>query len=170
MVAGRNPGMKSKAAIGSHPIHPIIVPIPIGAFFLALIGDVLFTANPEDPFWYQFSHACIGVGVVFALIAAIFGAIDYFEVKMSAAAFRVATWHALLNLTVVGLYGTSLFLRRNEAAVEEGPWTLAASLSTLGFLILGVSGWLGGKLAYEHRVGVVENPEVTGADLRRAAS
>lgn len=31
--------MRSKAAIGNHPIHPMIVPIPIGAFTLALLGD-----------------------------------------------------------------------------------------------------------------------------------
>ena len=41
--------MKSKAAIGTHPIHPMIVPIPIGAFFLAqpsqvwqVLGSLLF--------------------------------------------------------------------------------------------------------------------------------
>jgi hypothetical protein len=46
--------MKSKAAIGSHPIHPLLVPIPIGAFFLALVGDVMRMATPEDRFWYDF--------------------------------------------------------------------------------------------------------------------
>ena len=28
--------MKSKASLGNHPIHPMLVPIPIGAFFIAL--------------------------------------------------------------------------------------------------------------------------------------
>jgi uncharacterized membrane protein len=31
--------MRSKAAVGKHPIHPALVPIPIGAFALTLIGD-----------------------------------------------------------------------------------------------------------------------------------
>ncbi len=41
--------MKSKAAIGNHPIHPMIVPIPIGAFFFAYehrVGVVEAEAQP----------------------------------------------------------------------------------------------------------------------------
>jgi uncharacterized membrane protein len=163
--------MRSRAAIGNHPIHPMIVPIPIGAFTLALLGDILHTVSPEDPFWYEFSYACIGVGVLFALFAAVAGAIDYFGVRMSAKAFRIATVHALLNLTVVALYGVSLLLRRNDAAMGEDRWPYAFGLAALGFVLLGVSGWLGGKLAYEHRVGVIEAPESPqDARTARAAS
>lgn len=165
--------MKSKAAIGNHPIHPMIVPIPIGAFTLALLGDILHTVSPEDPFWYEFSYACIGVGVLFALIAAVVGAIDYFGVRMSSKAFRIATAHALLNVTLVVLYGASFLLRRNGAAMAEERWPVALALAVLGFVLLGASGWLGGKLAYEHRVGVVEQRDVapaTNANKARAAS
>lgn len=164
--------MKSKAAIGNHPIHPMIVPIPIGAFALALLGDVLHTVSPEDPFWYEFSYACIGVGVLFALLAAVAGAIDYFGVRMSAKAFRTATIHGLLNLAVVILYGISFLLRRNEGAMPADRWPLALGLAALGFVLLGMSGWQGGKLAYEHRVGMIEPAENPPADARktRAAS
>jgi uncharacterized membrane protein len=88
--------MRSKAAIGTHPIHPMIVPLPIGAFFLALVGDILHLSG-RDPFWYRFAGFCIAIGVVTALLAAVFGAIEYFGVKMSAAGARVATWHAILH-------------------------------------------------------------------------
>jgi uncharacterized membrane protein len=37
--------MKSKAAIGNHPIHPTLVPIPIGAFSLAILGDIMRTVS-----------------------------------------------------------------------------------------------------------------------------
>lgn len=162
--------MKSKAAIGNHPIHPMIVPIPIGAFTLALLGDILHTLGPEDPFWYGFSYACIGIGVLFALFAAAVGAVDYFGVRMSSKAFRIATVHALLNLGVVVLYGISFLLRRHEAALTEGRWPFAMGLALLGFGLLGVSGWLGGKLAYEHRVGVIETSESSPADTRKASA
>lgn len=160
--------MKSKAAIGNHPIHPMLVPIPIGAFALALLGDILHTVSPEDPFWYGFSYACTGVGVLFALFAAAAGAVDYFGLRMSSKAFRTATLHALLNLAVVVLYGTSFLLRRNEAAMTEDRWPVAMGLAVLGFGLLGVSGWLGGKLAYEHRVGVIEPADSSAADARKA--
>jgi uncharacterized membrane protein len=164
--------MKSKAAIGAHPIHPMLVPIPIGAFFVALIGDILHTARPEDPFWYDLSFTCIGIGLVFALTAAVFGAIDYLGLRMSARAFRLATWHAVLNATLSILYAGSFLLRRHNAAMAPGRWPTAMGLAVAAFALLGVSGWLGGKLAYEHRVGVLDEPPAPAAreDSARAAS
>ncbi len=162
--------MKSKAALGNHPIHPILVPIPIGAFVIALVGDLLHTASPRDPFWHDLSFTCIGIGLLFAVLAAVFGAIDYLGVRMSSRAFRLATWHAVINVSACALYATSFFLRRNAAAFPSR-WPVAFTLSILGFALLAVGGWFGGKLAYEHRVGVIEDaaPPVR-RDRQRAAS
>jgi uncharacterized membrane protein len=162
--------MKSKAAIGTHPIHPMLVPLPIGAFFLALVGDIVHLSG-RDPFWYRFAFVCIGVGVLTALLAAIFGAIEYFGVRMSAAGARIATWHAILNVTVVLLYAISWWLRRNDAALANDRFTAAFGLADDGFVLLGVSGWLGGNLSYHHKVGVVEkkDPEATEIGMREGA-
>ena len=164
--------MRSKAAIGSHPIHPMLVPIPIGAFVVALIGDVLHIARPEDPFWYDLSFTCIGIGLIFALTAAVFGAIDYLGVKMSARAFRLATWHAVLNVTMALAYAASFLLRRHGADPLANRWGLAFGLALAGFTLVCVSGWIGGKLAYEHRVGVLDAPPAPSAreSAVRAAS
>jgi uncharacterized membrane protein len=155
--------MKSKAAIGNHPIHPMLVPIPIGAFFIALVGDILHTARPQDPFWYDLSFTCIGIGLIFALTAAVFGAIDYLGVRMSGQAFRLASVHAILNIALSLLYAVSFLLRRHNAAMAPGRWPAAMGLAVFAFLLLGVSGWIGGKLAYEHRVGVVDGPATHNA-------
>lgn len=159
--------MKSKAAIRSHPIHPMLVPIPVGAFFLAFVGDLMHMATPEDRFWYDFSFTCIGIGIAFAAIAAAAGVVDYIGIKMSGPAFRTATAHALLNVCVVALYLVSFLLRRNAAALLDRRWPAALVLSLFGLGTLGVSGWLGGKLAYHHRIGVEEGPEATAASSRR---
>ena len=111
--------MKSRAAIGNHPLHPILVPIPIGAFAIAFIGDVLHVASPRDPFWYDLSFTCMGIGLIFAVLAAAAGAVDYLGVRMSARAFRLATRHALLNVTATGLYAASFLLRRNAGAGSD---------------------------------------------------
>jgi len=147
--------MRSRAAIGSHPIHPMLVPLPIGAFFLALIGDIAYSGGNAG-FWYDLSYVCIAVGILTALLAAVAGAIDYFSVKMSGRAFRLATWHGVLNVVMVILYTTSFLLRRPGAAATGSRWAVASALGFVGFGVLAVTGWLGGSIAHEHRVGVIE--------------
>ena len=147
--------MKSRAAIGNHPIHPALVCLPIGAFFLAFVGDIVHAVGGSD-FWYSLSYACIGIGVLVALAAAVFGFIDYFGVRMSRPAGRLATIHMLLNLTVVAIYVVTFLLRRNGGALHTPRWPLAFILELVAFGTLGVSGWIGGNLSYEHKVGVIE--------------
>jgi uncharacterized membrane protein len=160
--------MKSKAAIGNHPIHPMLVPLPIGAFSLVLVGDIAH-ASTRDPFWYRFSTVAIGFGVTFALFAAAAGAVDYLRVEMGRRAQGLATWHAIAAVLAVGLYGASAVLRQSGAGVLTSRWWMAAGLSTAGFLLLAGAGWLGGKLAYEERVGVVEPPEAPGPTIDETA-
>jgi uncharacterized membrane protein len=161
--------VKSRAAIGNHPLHPALVTLPIGSFFLVLVADVLHIAKGNG-FWYEVAEFAIGVGVVTALFAAIFGFIDFFGVTMSQAGWRLAKWHMGLNLTAVALYAVSFLLRRHHAALGTGRWPAAFGLEILPFLLLGISGWLGGKMSFEHKVGVVEtaDPEATELGLKEA--
>ena len=161
--------MKSRAAIGNHPLHPAIVPLPIGCFFLAFVADVLY-ASTKNVFWYDVAFFALAVGIVTALCAAVLGFIDFFGVKMSTAGWRLAKWHMSLNLTAVVLYTVGCLIRRDHAAADTDRWPLAFGLEVVPFLILGASGWLGGKMSYEHKVGVVENadPEATEIGMREA--
>ena len=43
----------------------------------------------------------------------------------------------------------------------------AFAASTLAFAILGASGWLGGELAFKHKVGVVETADPEATELGR---
>ncbi|HWZ84567.1 MAG TPA: DUF2231 domain-containing protein [Thermoanaerobaculia bacterium] len=158
--------MKSKAAIAGHPIHAMLVHIPIGAFFLSFLGDLLHTARPEDPYWYSFSYSCIGIGLLFAVASAIAGSIDYLCVRMSAAAFRTATKHLLSSVAVGVTYLLSFLLRRNDAAFVPERWAAVLALSVLGLVLLGVTEWLGGKLVYEYRVGVAEPADLETPAVR----
>lgn len=149
--------MRSRAAIANHPLHPVLVTVPIGAFLVALVGDVAFALGGERV-WFEVSRASIGIGILFAIAAAVAGAVDYFSVSMSAKAFRTATRHALLNLAVVALYTVSFLLRHHEGATTGSRWLAAAAIAFVALALLAVSGWLGGRLVFEHRVGVYEPP------------
>ena len=158
--------MKSRAAIGNHPVHPALVTLPIGAFFLVLVGDIAHARTDTD-FWYAFSSICLGAGIVTALVAAIAGFVDYFGVKMSVAGFRTARIHMFLNLTGVVLYTINWFLRRGNGALHTPRWGLVFGLEVVTFIALGISGWLGGRIAFEHKVGVVENADPEATEIGR---
>jgi uncharacterized membrane protein len=159
--------MRSRAAIANHPLHPAAVAVPIGAFTVALVADLL-TLGGGDPGWSTTARQAIAIGIVGALVAALLGFIDYFRVPMSAAGGRIAKIHMLLNLAAVALYAWSWWLR---SAAGGGTPPLACGVAVVAFLLLGTSGWLGGNLVFKHKVGVVENedPEATAIGQRERA-
>lgn len=139
--------MQGKAVIGGHPIHPMLVALPIGCFVGAAASDVVSVWG-DPSFWPRMSLWLIAFGVAGALLAAVFGFLDYFTAPMSAAVKRTATTHMVLNLLVVAIY-LAAFLVRVHAPVA----TLGYVLSFVGLGVLGVSGWLGGSLSYVDLVG-----------------
>jgi uncharacterized membrane protein len=161
--------MRSRAALGTHPLHPALVPLPIGAFFLAFVADVTHAVT-KNSFFYDAAVFAIGVGIVTALLAAVLGLVDYFGVKMSAAGRRLATIHLCLNVVAVVLYAISWLMRRDHGALDTARWPLAFGLAVVPFLMLGISGWIGGKMSYEHKVGVVEwiDPEAREIGMKES--
>ena len=88
-----------------------------------------------------------------ALIAAIPGFIDLFGAIPAGHPARSIGWrHAILNLVALALFAASVGLRPEPAYITYPAY--AASFA--GLAVLGVSGWLGGTLVYDHRVGVPE--------------
>src|SRR5688572_862675 len=158
--------MRSRAAIGKHPLHPALVALPIGAFTLTVFGDLSHQFTRQI-FWYDFSRWCLLAGVLTALLAAATGLIDYFGVRMSPAGRRLATIHMVLNLTGVALFALSLVLRWNHGALANSRWPLAFGLALIAFAGLGAAGWIGGKLVFEHKVGVVENQDAQATEIGR---
>ncbi len=77
-----------------------------------------------------------------------------------------------MNVTNVALYSVSWWLRRHDAALGTERFVPAMAIAVVAFLLLGVSGWLGGNLSYRHKVGVVEkaDSEATEIGMRESAS
>jgi len=45
--------MRSKLAIAGHPIHPMLVSVPIGLFTWAFVSDIVYVARDHDRMWYD---------------------------------------------------------------------------------------------------------------------
>jgi uncharacterized membrane protein len=143
--------MKTPASIAGHPIHPMLVTVPIGLWIFSLVCDALFVLGAGATHWATVSFWTMLGGIVFAVVAAIPGTIDM--VSLSGAPKKIALTHMALNVTVVLLYAVNFGMRVNGAAIPGVPF----ALSGLAVALLGVSGWLGGHMVYVHRVGVDES-------------
>ncbi len=138
-----------------HPFHPILVTIPIGAWATSLIFDLASHTAGEAEVFVKGAFWLIGVGILGAVMAAVFGLMDLLTIPRGTMAFTTGITHMALNLLAVGVFAAGFAVRREqleEASVGWGP--LALSLVALG--MIGVSGWLGGKLAYRYGVRVAD--------------
>ena len=145
--------MKTPASIKGHPLHAILVAFPIGLLVFSLVCDLLLVAGLGGGDWAVVARCTLAAGIVTALLAALPGFVDY--LSLSGRPRRIATWHMLLNLTVVGVFTVDFLLRLRTDPYDKVP----VAFSAIGVALLAVSGWLGGELVYRHGVGVDERAE-----------
>jgi uncharacterized membrane protein len=145
--------MQGKATIRDHPIHPMLVAFPIGFFGAVLVSDIISIWG-NRAFWPIMATYLIAFGVIGALVAAVFGFIDYFTAPMSREVKRTATTHMILNLIVVVCEAAAFFVR-----IGDPTSVLGYVLTYVGIGLLVVSGWYGGHLVYVGLVGTIERPQ-----------
>src|SRR5436190_18635559 len=102
--------MRSKFSIAGHPIHPMLVAIPIGLFAWALVSDIVYLAQDKDHMWYSIAFWTGIAAIASALVAALPGFGDYFTVGIKSDARRIGLAHMLINLTIVALYFVAMLL------------------------------------------------------------
>lgn len=140
----------------SHPLHPALVHFPIACWSLATAADVasLWWGKPA----WMLAGVLLALGTLIALAAMATGLIELLKVDAEHPATRDLNRHMLLMLTAWCLYATSLFLRLQGTTLTQ-PDSVDLGLSVVGFVVLSVGGWFGGKLVYEHGVGVGKRPQ-----------
>ena len=140
--------MRTPANIAGHPIHPMLIPLPIGLWVFSFVCDICsrFAADPAT--WQVVALYTMIGGIVGALLAAVFGLIDLLSLPHGPIRSTALT-HMAINLTVVALFVVNAWLRRGDHASSTGFW-----LSLVAIVLLVVSGWLGGKMVYTQGVAV----------------
>lgn len=159
--------MKSKASVFGHPLHTILVALPIGLAIWALLSDVIYAVS-DNMTWYDMAM-WTGIGfAVTAVIAALPGFVDYLTVAIKSDSRNMATVHMLSNLIVVALFIVAAALAWDEAATAGGRLTAVIVLHAAGVGLLALSGWLGGEMVYRRHIGVIpDDGEVEAAEQRR---
>src|SRR5205814_5751670 len=146
--------MSSPASFKGHPLHPILITLPIGLWIFSIVSDVIFKIGWVSASWNNVAFYTLAGGIVGALIAALPGLIDLLSIENSKSK-SIGVWHMIINLLAVGLYCVNFWLRVHRAPGENLP----ILLSVIGIVFIMISGWLGGELVYERGVAVKQPPD-----------
>ncbi len=121
-----------------HPIHPVLVQVPVGSWLSAGVLDAVPRLRPA-------ATVLIGTGVAAAVPAALTGAADWSE--QDTGVRRLGALHAVANVAALGLYVGSLVARRNGREI------LGLALSYSGLGIATGSASIGGHMSYAQSSG-----------------
>lgn len=137
-----------------HPLHPMLVALPIGAWVASLVFDIASHLVAEPQALAEGSRWLIGLGVLGALGAATLGFLDLLAIPTGTRVFRTALVHMSLALAVTAGYAVGFAVRGDPPAGPVPPGPLA--LSAVALATLGGVGYLGGMLAYRYGVRVAD--------------
>ncbi|MEX3810880.1 DUF2231 domain-containing protein [Paraburkholderia sp. BR13439] len=144
----------SAVALVGHPIHVMMVHFPI-AFVVATLGvDVIYWWT-GDPFWVRAGLWAAGFAFWSGVAASVVGTAELLLVR--GIRLKEASWsHAVAAMTLVALAGANWGVRLYYPD-EILPHGLV--LSVLSSVMTGFAGWHGGKLVFDHGVGILVSPK-----------
>jgi uncharacterized membrane protein len=141
--------MSSRVTIAGHPVHPMLVPIPIGLWIFTLTSDIVFAVT-GDSRWEATAFFTLAGGIAGAPLAAVPGLFDLLGLR-DAHQRQIGIFHMSLNLAIVVVQAINFALR---ATGTHAGVPLTMALSALSVVSLLLSGWLGGQLV--HVLGVTQ--------------
>jgi uncharacterized membrane protein len=147
--------LDSRIAVAGHPVHAMLVAFPIAGVFATAFADVAYWWT-SDPFWVRAALWASGGAFAMGCVAALSGLGEM--VFVPGVRRRAAAWsHAVAAMVLIAIVGASWAWRLQEGQAAVLPWGLV--LSWFGLAVVGIAGWHGGKLVFEHQVGTAMAPE-----------
>jgi uncharacterized membrane protein len=144
----------SAVAFVGHPIHVMMVHFPI-AFVVATLGVDLIYWWSGDPFWIRAGLWAAGFAFWSGVAASLVGTAELLLVR--GIRLKEASWsHAVAAMTLVAIAGANWGVRLYypEQILPHG-----LALSALATVMTGFAGWHGGKLVFDHGVGILVSPK-----------
>lgn len=133
-----------------HPLHPAITDIPIGAWLLTAVFDVVWLISPSANAWAARGAAAAAlIGIIAAVGAAVTGLTDWSDTYGGER--TVGLYHAGLNTLALILYVVSFVLRLGISSGESVP---AAILGFVGLAVVVIAAYLGGDMVFGKGTGV----------------
>ena len=140
----------SAVALVGHPIHVMMVHFPIAFVMATLVIDLAYWWS-GDVFFVRAGLWSTGVAFWTGVAASLVGIAELLLVR--GIRLREASWsHAVAAMTLVAIAGANWGMRMLDTTTIL-PHGLA--LSALGSVMVGFAGWHGGKLVFDHGVGIL---------------
>jgi uncharacterized membrane protein len=153
--------VESRVKLLGHPIHPMLIVLPLGLFAIAVVFDIIYLATGTEEF-ADVAYWNITVGIIGGLLAAVFGFIDWWAIPKDTRAKRIGLWHGAGNFVIVLLFIVSWLLRQPDYAYS--PDLLPFILGLVGVGLALVTAWLGGELVYRLRVAVDDDANLDASN------
>ncbi|MGP9790121.1 DUF2231 domain-containing protein [Roseinatronobacter sp. NSM] len=140
---------ESRIAIAGHPLHAMLVAFPIALTVSVLGADLLYWWT-ADSFWAQVAGWAAFGAFVMGVIAGITGTVELLVVR--GIRNRSASWtHFILAVMLLSLIGANWALRIGQPQAAVLPLGMMLSFVAVG--VTAVTGWHGGKLVFDYRIG-----------------
>jgi uncharacterized membrane protein len=152
MADTRNP--VSSANLMGHPLHPILITLPIGLFVAVFLLDLIFWRTANEAFATA-AVWLLGAGLIAAAAAAVAGLIDFLGDRRIRD-LSDAWHHAIGNVILVLVQLFSFYQRYRYGTSAVVPLGLVLSLVAVCIMLF--TGWKGGELVFRHRVAVYDEP------------
>jgi uncharacterized membrane protein len=137
--------------IAGHPLHPLLVTLPIGFWVGTLIFDLGFVFT-NDAFWARGALTVLVLAIIFAVIAVLAGFTDFFS-NPHIRDMSDARQHMIGNVVALLLAILNLWPHWDVTGAGIKPWGLVLSIVIV--LILLFTGWKGGELVFRHHVAAI---------------
>lgn len=140
----------SRMSFGGHPIHPVLIHMPMAALLGLVATDLAFIFT-GDEFWARAGVWLAGVGAFGGWAAGAAGLVDL--VSVPGVRRLVTAWcHSIVAVMLLSLATFNWLIRVGDFTALLQPWGIYISVLTALLVLL--AGLLGGQLVYEHAVGV----------------
>jgi uncharacterized membrane protein len=156
--------METRIKVLGHPVHPMLVVLPLGLFSIAVVSDLIYLFAGNSDFALV-AYWNIAIGVIGGLAAAVFGLVDWLAIPSGTRAKAIGLWHGAGNVLITGLFAVSWLLRPSDGLYA--PDLLPAVLGVIGVAMALVTAWLGGELVYRLRIGVDDDAHVDAPNSLR---
>jgi uncharacterized membrane protein len=139
--------------IFGHPVHPMLVHFPIAFWTVATVA-YLWVASGAGELVIVIAKVANSAGLIMAILAMLAGLLELRSIDSDSDAMRIAIWHMMIMAIVWVCFLLALMLSISTALDHAAVQVGEAACAGVGFLLMAVGGWFGGRLIYEFGIAV----------------